>query len=186
MEAWKIILISFICVMVVLTVAFSVFCVFKAREEKELPTGEYAQTHISKSLSVFLLVLVALSFCAGIVIIIYFGTAYDENVADTAIITASVVVTVLFSVLCLFCYAYARFNCVVAYDEGVLVCRLFKKKSYYSYEEIGSFKDLLNIPKGYLVCWDKDGKKIFVIGCDLLGAQGVALMLRAHGVQEKK
>ena len=173
--------------MVVLTVAFSVFCVFKTREEKELPTGEYAQTHISKALSVFLLVLVALSFCVGIVVIIYFGTTYIDNDATPIIVSAFVVGAVLFSALCFFYYAYARFNCVVAYDEGVLVCRLFKKKRFYRYEEIGYFKDVLDMPKtGHLAGWDKDGKKIFVIGCDLLGAKGVALMLRAHGVQEKK
>ncbi|MDE7395759.1 MAG: hypothetical protein K2M95_06550 [Clostridiales bacterium] len=90
-----------------------------------------------------------------------------------------------FSALAFFGYANIRFNYVVADAEGILACRLFRKKRYYRYEEIEYIHDSTSLGMmGGLIGYDKENKKIFAVDAIHIGAADVAQRLREHGVRQ--
>lgn len=170
---------------VILPITFSLFWLFKVRGEKKILSQEVIRTRPPKVLSGFLLGFALIVLLVGIAAIIYCCIADSENTTASMIITISVCVAV-FSALGFFGYAYVRFNYVVADPEGILVYRLFRKKRYYRYEEIGCFQDTMDLGMmGGLVGYDKDNSKIFAIEAVHIGASAVAQRLREHGVLEK-
>ncbi|MDE7453244.1 MAG: hypothetical protein K2N22_02425 [Clostridia bacterium] len=184
MELWESILISLL-IAIILPVVFSVFGLFKVLEEKKLPTADTIRTRPPKILSGFFLGFALLVLCGGIAGIIYCSITDSENTTALGVIVISLCVGI-FSGLGFFGYAWVRFNYVVADKEGVLAYRLFRKKKYYRYEEIGWFQDTTSLGMmGSLVGYDKNNNKIFAIEALHIGATAVANRLRDHFVKEK-
>lgn len=170
---------------VILPIVFSFFWFFKVRGEKKISSQEVIRTRPPKIVSGFFLGFALIVLFGGIAVIVYCCITDSENTTASAIIAASVCIAVL-SVFGFFGYAYARFNYVVSDAEGILVYRLFRKKRYYSYEEIGCFQDTTNLGMiGGLIGYDKNDSKIFAIEAVHIGASAVAQRLREHGVREK-
>lgn len=184
MDIWETLVISLLLV-VILPIAFSFFWFFKVRGEKKLSSQDVIRTRPPKTLSGFFLGFALIVLLGGIAAIIYCCVTDSENTTASAIITVSACIAA-FSALGFFGYAYIRFNYVVSDFEGILVYRLFRKKRYYRYEDIGYFQDTSNLGMmGSLIGYDKDNVKIFAIEAVHIGASAVAQRLREHGVQEK-
>ena len=184
MGFWETMLTSLI-IAVALPIVFSVFWFFKVREEKKARSGESIRTRPPKLLSAFFLGFALLVLCGGIAGIIYFCITDSDNTTASKVIIISIFVAV-FSAMGFFGYVLVRFNYVIADAEGVLAYRLFRKKRYYRYEEIGCFQDTIEMGMmGGLIGYDKDDKKIFAIEAVHIGASDVARLLREHGVTEK-
>lgn len=170
---------------IILSIVFSLFWFFKVRGEKQISSQEVIRTRPPKILSGFFLGFALLVLLGGIAAIIYCCITDSENTTATSVIIISVFVAV-FSAIGFFGYAFVRFNYVVADTEGILAYRLFRKKRYYRYDEIGYFQDTINLGMmGGLIGYDKDNVKIFAIEAVHIGASAVAQLLREHGVQEK-
>ena len=183
MDIWETLLTSLL-ILIILPVAFSFFWFFKVRGEKKISSQEVVRTRPPKVLSGFFLGFAFIVLFGGIAAIIYCCITDSENTTASIIIIMSVCV-VVFSALGFFGYAYVRFNYVVIDSEGILVYRLFRKKRYYSYEEIGYFQDTINLGMmGGLIGYDKNNSKIFAIEAVHIGASAVAQRLREHGVRE--
>ncbi len=184
MDIWETLLISLL-ISVILPIAFSFFWFFKIRGEKKISSSDVIRTRPPKALSGFFLGFALVVLLGGIAGIIYCCITDSENTTASTIILISVGIA-LFSALGFFGYAYIRFNYVVAVTDGIIVCRLFRKKRYYSYEEIGYFQDTSNLGMmGGLIGYDKNNSKIFAIEAIHIGASAVAQRLRDRGVQEK-
>lgn len=185
MEFWESILTSLL-IALVLPIVFAVFWFFKTRGEKNLPKDGTIRTRPPKTLSGFFLGFALLVLCGGIVGIVYCCITDSENTTAFTVIIVSVCIAV-FSAIGFIGYALVRFNYVVADSEGILACRLFRKKRYYRYEEISSFQDTSYAGMmGGLIGYDKDGKKIFAVEAVHIGASAVAQRLREYGVEERK
>lgn len=170
---------------VILPVVFSLFWFFKIRGEKKIKSEDVIRTRPSKTLSGFFLGFALIALAGEAALIVYSCIADSEDVNVPMIVSVSIFVAV-FSSLGLFGYAYIRFNYVVADAEGILAYRLFRKKRYYRYEEIGSFKDTIYLGlRGGLIGYDKNDKKIFAIEAIHIGSSAVARRLRERGVREK-
>ena len=166
-------------------IVFSFFWFFKVRGEKKISSQEVIRTRPPKILSGFFLGFAFVVLLGGIAAIIYFCVTDSENTTASAIITISVCVAV-FSMLGFFGYAFVRFNYVVLDTEGIFAYRLFRKKRYYRYEDIGYFKDTSNLGMmGSVIGYDKNNAKIFAIEAVHIGASAVVQRLREHKVQEK-
>lgn len=177
-------LLSFLMVIIVYGF-FSTLLFLKARAEKKLLPKESIKTRNSKLLYGFFLGFGLLVLCGGTAGIIYSCIADGEN-TDTALVVVLSIGVVVFSAIGFFGYAYTRFNYVVADNEGLLAYRLFRKKKYYRYEDIGYFQDTISLGiRGGLTGYDKTGQKIFAIEAISIGATAVAQRLREHGVKEK-
>jgi len=179
-------LLTSVIIIIVVPIVLSVFWLCKTRAEKKLTTDGSIKTRPSKLLTGFFLGFGIIVLCGGIFGIVYCSITDKEHTSAATIIILAVCVA-LFSGLGFFGYAYARFNSVIADNDGVHVYRLFRKKRYYRYEEIGSFKDSTAIGAlGGLTGYDKNGKKIFTADAMLIGASAVAQRLRDRGVTERK
>ena len=139
MGIWEMLLTPLL-IAVIFPIVFSFFWFFKVRGEKKISSQEVIRTRPPKIVSGFFLGFALIVLFGGIAVIVYCCITDSENTTASAIIAASVCIAVL-STLGFFGYAYARFNYVVSDAEGILVYRLFRKKRYYSYEEIGCFQD---------------------------------------------
>ena len=170
---------------VILPVVFSLFWFFKIRGEKKIASENVIRTRPSKTLSGFFLGFALIALAGEITLIVFYCITDGEAVNVPIVVSVSIFVAV-FSSLCFFAYAYVRFNYVVADADGISVYRLFRKKRYYGYEEIGSFKDTIYQGiRGGLTGYDKNDKKIFAIEAIHIGSSAVARRLRERGVREK-
>lgn len=185
MEIWKILLGSLL-LPIILSAVFSFFWFFKVRGEKKISSQEQViRTRPPKSLSGFFLGFALIVLFGGIAGIIYCCITDSENTSVSTVIIISVCVAV-FSAIGFLGYAVVRFNYVVADNEGIFSCRLFRKKRFYRYEEIGFFQDTINLGMvGGVIGYDKNNSKIFAIEAVHIGASAVAQRLREHKVQEK-
>ena len=171
---------------IILPVVFSIFSFFKVRGEKNFSSQEVIRTRPPKSLSGFFLGFALLVLLGGIAAIIYACIADSENTTVSRVVVTSVFVSV-FSAFGFFGYAFCRFNYVVADTKGIHAFRLFRKKRFYSYEEIGCFQDTTDLGMmGGLIGYDKNNLKIFAIEAIHIGTSALIQRLREHGVQEKK
>ena len=162
----------------------SVIWFFKVREEKRFSAEGTIRTRPTKILSAFFLGFAFIVLFGGIAAIIYFCIADSETTTALQVIIIAICIAG-FSSLGFFGYAWIRFNYVVSDNEGVFAYRLFRKKRYYRYEEIGYFEDTIELGMiGGLTGYDKDYKKIFAIEATHVGASAVANRLREHGVKE--
>lgn len=185
MEIWKSLLLSLLMPIIV-AIACAFFWFFKVRGEKKISTQDIIRTRPPKALSGFFLGFALVVLLGGIAGIIYCCITDSENTTISNIIIISVCVAA-FSALGFFGYAYIRFNYVVASSDGIFVFRLFRKKIYYSFDEIGYFQDTTNLGMlGGLIGYDKNNSKIFAVEAVHIGVPAVIERLREHGVQEKK
>ncbi len=172
-------------ILIVLPTVFSLFMYFKVRGEKKILSEDVIRTRPPKVFSGFFLGFALIVLFGGIAGMIYCCITDSENTTVVAVIVLSVCIAA-FSGLGFFGYAYVRFNYVVADNDGILCCRLFKEKRYYRYEEISYFQDTIDLGMmGGLVGYNKDNERIFAIEAVQIGASLVAQRLRDHGVQEK-
>lgn len=177
--------ITSLAVVITLPIVFGAFWLFKSLGEKKLNPGETVRTRPPKILSGFFLGFAILVLVGGVALIIYTSIVDSENTTVGIVIAATSVVALL-SLTGFFGYAWVRFNYVVADDEGVHVYRLFRKKKFYRYEEIGCFNDTTSLgPYGGLKCYDLNNKKIFSIEALHIGTSAVVQKLREHGVEER-
>ena len=177
-------LIVLLLIALTLPIVFSFFWFFKVRGEKKISSQEVIRTRPPKTLSGFFLGFAFVVLLGGIAAIIYCCVSDSENTTVSAIIAISVCAAA-FSVLGFFGYAFIRFNYVVSDTGGIFAYRLFRKKRYYRYEDIGYFKDTINLGMmGGVIGYDKNNAKIFAIEAVHIGASAVAQRLREHGVQE--
>lgn len=184
MDLWEMMIISLLIV-IISPIALSIFWFCKTRGDKKLSTEGAIITRPPKALSGFFLGFGILVLLGGIAGIIYCCITDSENTTVTQVIVLSLCI-VAFSSIGFFGYAYVRFNYVIADAEGVLTCRLLRKKKYYRYDEIGYFQDTINMGvMGSLVGYDKNNNKIFAIEALCIGVSAVAQRLREHGVKEK-
>ena len=185
MEIWESLLLSLLMPIIV-AIACAFFWFFKVRGEKKISTQDIIRTRPPKALSGFFLGFALVVLLGGIAGIIYCCITDSENATISNIIIISVCVAA-FSALGFFGYAYIRFNYVVASSDGIFVFRLFRKKIYYSFDEIGYFQDTTNLGMlGGLIGYDKNNSKIFAVEAVHIGVPAVIERLREHGVQEKK
>lgn len=185
MEIWESLLLSLL-LPVILAIACSFFWFFKVRGEKKISSQDIIRTRPPKALSGFFLGFALIVLLGGIAGLIYCCITDSENATISNIIIISVCVAA-FSALGFFGYAYIRFNYVVASSDGIFVFRLFRKKRYYSFDEIGYFQDSTNLGMlGGLIGYDKNNSKIFAVEAVHIGVPAVIERLREHGVQEKK
>ena len=184
MGIWETLLTSLL-IAVILPIVFSFFWFFKVRGEKKISSQEVIRTRPPKTVSGFFLGFALIVLFGGIAAIVYCCITDSENTTASAVIVISVCIAV-FSAIGFFGYAYVRFNYVVSDTEGILVYRLFRKKRYYRYEEIGCFQDTTDLGMiGGLIGYNKNDSKIFAIEAVHIGASAVAQRLREHGVREK-
>ena len=170
---------------IVVPAVFAVFWFFKVRGEKKMPSEDRIRTRPPKAVSGFFLGFALLVLFGGIAGIIYCCIADSENTTVQAVIVLSVCIA-LFSALGFFGYAYIRFNYVIADADGIHVYRLFRKKRFYRYEDIGCFYNstgsgMMGGLKGY----DKSNRKIFAVEAVHIGVSAVVQKLREHGVTER-
>lgn len=185
MEIWESLLLSLLMPIIV-AIACAFFWFFKVRGEKKISTQDIIRTRPPKALSGFFLGFALVVLLGGIAGIIYCCITDSENATISNIIIISVCVAA-FSALGFFGYAYIRFNYVVASSDGIFVFRLFRKKIYYSFDEIGYFQDTTNLGMlGGLIGYDKNNSKIFAVEAVHIGVSAVIERLREHGVQEKR
>lgn len=185
MEIWESLLLSLLMPIIV-AIACAFFWFFKVRGEKKISTQDIIRTRPPKALSGFFLGFALVVLLGGIAGIIYCCITDSENTTISNIIIISVCVAA-FSALGFFGYAYIRFNYVVASSDGIFVFRLFRKKIYYSFDEIGYFQDTTNLGMlGGLIGYDKNNSKIFAVEAVHIGVSAVIERLREHGVQEKR
>lgn len=157
---------------------------FKARGEKKMQSKEVLRTRPPKFISAIFLGLAIIGLVGGISAIIYCCVPVNENIPASEVIAVTIGV-VAFSSLGFLGYAIGRFNYLIADNEGILVSRLFRKKRYYRYEEIGYISDTTDQKiNGTLTGYSKDGVKIFSIDALYIGASLVAQRLHEHGVKE--
>ena len=184
MGFWETVLTT-VLIAIVVPSFFALILLLKSREEKKIKFENTVRTRPPKIISGFFLGFALLVLLGGVGMMIYCCITDAEHTTVDTVIVASVCIA-LFSALGFFGYAYARFNYVVANDEGVLAYRLFRKSKFYRYEDIGSFQDTINLGMmGALTGYGKDGKKIFAIEAVHIGSSEVARLLREHGVSEK-
>lgn len=184
MEIWETLLISLL-IAVILPIAFSFFWFFKIRGENKISSEEIIRTRPPKTFSGFFLGFALIVLLGGIAGIIYCCIKDSENTTPATVIIISACVAA-FSAIGFIGYAIVRFNFVVADNEGLTAYRLFRKKRYYRYEEIGYFQDSTAFGMaGGLIGYDKSNNKIFAVEAIHIGASAVAQRLREHGVQEK-
>ena len=168
-----------------LSVTLSVWEFFKLRGERKFTSKGAVRTRPPKMVSIFFLGFALLVLGGGIGGIIYCCIADSENTTVAQIIVIAVC-SFVFSGIAIFGYAWIRFNYIVADNEGVIVCRLFRKKKYYRYEEILNFQD--NSKSGVLggvTGYDKNNKKIFEVDGLHIGVSAVGQRLREHGIAER-
>lgn len=184
MEFWQTLATSLL-IAFVLPVVFSIFWFFKVREEKKMPSKDRIRTRPPKAVSGFFLGFALLVLFGGIAGIIYCCITDSENTTVQAVIVLSVCIAV-FSALGFFGYAYIRFNYVIADTEGIHAYRLFRKKRFYRYEDIGCFYDTTGLSMmGGLKGYDKNNRKIFAVEAVQIGVPAVVQKLREHGVAER-
>ncbi len=184
MDFWETLLTSLL-ISVTLPVVMSVFLFFKVRGEKKILSRGVIRTRPPKTLSGFFLGFALIVLLGGIAGIIYCCITDSENTTTSVVIIMSVCVAV-FSAIGFFGYIFVRFNYLVADADGILVYRLFRKKRYYKYEEIGYFQDTINLGlMGGLTAYDTNNSRIFAIEAVHIGASAVAQRLRERGVREK-
>lgn len=184
MDLWELTLTSLL-LMIVLPAVYGIVWFVKTREEKKFTSEGTIRTRTPKIVSVFFLGFALLVLCGGTAVIIYSCITNSENTTVDVVVILSVLVAV-FSGLGFFGYAWGRFNFVIADDEGLLACRLFLKKRYCRYEEIGYFYDTTWLGfHGEVKIYDKDNIKICSIEALSIGATAVLQRLREHGVEEK-
>ena len=185
MEIWESLLLSLLMPIIV-AIACAFFWFFKVRGEKKISTQDIIRTRPPKALSGFFFGFALIVLLGGIAGIIYCCITDSENATISNIIIISVCVAA-FSALGFFGYAYIRFNYVVASSDGIFVFRLFRKKIYHSFDEIGYFQDSTNLGMlGGLIGYDKNNSKIFAVEAVHIGVSAVIERLREHGVQEKR
>ena len=184
MDIWETLLTALL-IAVIIPIVFAFFWFFKVRGEKKSSSQEVIRTHPPKALSGFFLGFALIVLLGGVAGIIYCYVADSENTTVSMVIAIAVFIAV-FSALGFFGYAYIRFNYVVADTEGIQVYRLFRRKRYYRYDEIGCFQDTTNLGlMGGLKGYDKNNSKIFAIEAVHIGASAVAQRMREHGVRQK-
>ncbi len=178
-------LIFALLIVIIVPIFFSIIVFFKTRGEKKIQSKDVVRTRPPKMISVFFLGFALIAFLGGTSAIIYCCIELSITALEAILMALCIAV---FSSLGFFTYAYARFNYVVADNEGILVSRLFRKKRYYRYEEIGYFKDTTKNMgiMGDLIGYSKDNVKIFTIDALSIGASTVAQRLREHGVKEER
>lgn len=170
----------------VLIIIFSFLWASKIRGERKIGDKQIICAHLSKTLSGFFLGFALFVLIGGIVGIIYKCITDIEYMIESSLLADSICIITVVSAIGFFGYAYFRFNYVVANVDGIIVCRLFRKKKFYFYEEIAYFKDTLSMGMiGSLIGYNKNGKKIFAIEGLYIGSSAIAQQLREHGVQEK-
>lgn len=173
-----------VLITLILPVVFSLFWFFKLRSEKDISSDEVIRTRPPQMLSGFFLGFGLIVLLGGIGMIVYSCITDSENTTFGTVVMMSVFVA-LFSAIGFFAYAYYRFNYVVADTNGILVYRLFRKKRYYTYSEIGSFQDTTNLGMlGGLKGYDKNNSQIFAIEAVHIGVSAVAERLREKGILE--
>lgn len=184
MDIWEVLLIAML-ISVIAPIIFSIFWFFKVRGEKKILGQEVIRTHPPKTLSGFFLGFALLVLFGGIAGIIYCCITDSENTTATGIILISMGIAALSS-FGFFGFAFACYNFVIVDAEGIHVCRLFRKKRFYRFDEIGCFQDTSNLVMlGGIIGYDKAGTKIFSIEAVHIGASAVVQRLCEHGVQEK-
>lgn len=177
--------ITSILIILILPVVFGIFWLFKSRGEKKLNPQDTIRTRPSKLLSGFFLGFAVLVLVGGTALIIYTSIVDSEH-TTVGIVIAATAAVVGFSLIGFFGYAWVRFNYVVADSEGVHAYRLFRKKKFYRYEEIGCFNDTTSLGiYGGIKCYDKNNKKIFEVEALQIGTTAVVQKMREHGVEEK-
>lgn len=173
MDIWRALLFPLL-IAVLLPFVFSFFDIFKVRDEKKISSQEVIRTRPPKTFSGLFLGFALVMLLGGTATIIYCSITDSENTTTTVIIIASVCI-VAFSTFGFFSYAFVRFNYVISDTKGIYAYRLFRKKRFYRYEEIGYFKDTISLGiMGGLKGYDKNGAKIFAIEAIHIGASAVA------------
>lgn len=185
MDGWETI-IFLLLIIIILPIVFSFFWHFKVRGEMKVQDEEVIRTRPPKTLSAFFLGFALIVLFGGTAALIYCCITDSENATVVGVIALSACV-VAFSAIGFIGYAWMRFNYVVADENGILVCRLFRKKRYYRYEEIGCFIDETNLGMvGSLKGYDKNNAKIFTVEAVHIGTSAVVQRLREHEVPEKR
>ena len=177
--------ISSVVAMLLLAAVSLLFLSSKKRGEKNISSEGVIRTRPPKALTGMYIAILVFFVIGALVPVVYLYVGNDKNANVTALIITAAI-SLIFSILCFFGYAFTTFNYVISDDEGIHVYRLFRKVKYFSYEEFGAFKDTINLGlKGELTGYDKNNKKIFSIEGLHIGASIIADRLRAHGVKEK-
>lgn len=177
--------ITAILVVLIVPAVIGLFWFFKSRAENKINTEEIIRPRPPKILLGFFLGAGILFLLGGTALIIYTSIVDSENTTAGIVIAASLVVAA-FSSIGFFGYAWARFTYVVADGEGIHSYKLFRKKRFYRYEEIGSFNDTTPLGAfGGLKCYDKNNKKIFTVDAMYIGISALIQRLRERGVEER-
>lgn len=179
-------LITALLIIILVPACFSFLWFLKEKEEKKKPhNSDCIRTYPPKALTVLFLGFGIFMVLAGIAAVISIYVTDRENTTMQQYIIIVICFTVL-ACIGFLGYIILRFNYVVTDANGVHVYRLFRKKKYYRYEEIGCFLNKLEMGiAGGLICYDKNNKKIFSIEAVHIGSSDVAQQLRSHGVSEK-
>lgn len=184
MEFWEVMLTVSI-LLIVLPAFFSIVFFLKARAEKKLNTEGAIKTRAPKIIYAVFLGFGILVLLGGIAGMIVCGIVDKEHTTVGIVVTIALCI-VVFSALGFLAFAIARFNYVVADNDGVHSHKLFRKERFYRYDEIGSFKDDLALGVfGNLIAYDKNDVRIFSVDSFHIGSAAVAQRLRDHGVNEK-
>ena len=179
---------TLIIVLCVFFMAFRALCFIPQKDNKQRVNGGVRtrptkfQTGFFIGFGIFaLLVGAALTVC----IFLTGGQHFTPLVISLIWVCAAVI-----SCLCFFACVSMHLNYLFADENGVLVHRLFGKKKFYRYGEIGAFKDTTSDSfggsvSGSLTGYGLNGKKIFSAEAILTGTAEVVRLLREHGVAEK-
>ncbi len=166
-----------ILIAIILPLVFSFFFRAKSKEEKKIENQDTIRTKPPKALSIFFLVFAVIFFALAII-----GSISSlENI--TSLILCATIFSA-FSLLSIFGFLWVRFNYVILDSDGVHVFHLFKKNSFYRYNEIGYFLDTSHLGMaGEIIGYDKNKKKIFAIEAVHVGANFVVQRLIDRGIE---
>lgn len=166
-----------ILIAITLPLVFTFFFRAKSKEEKKIKNQDTIRTKPPKALSIFFLGGAVISFALAII----GSIASLENI--TSLILCATIFTFI-SLVCVFGFLWVRFNYVILDSEGVHVFHLFKKNSFYRYNEIGYFLDTSHLGMaGGIIGYDKNKKKIFAIEAVHVGANFVVQRLIDRGIE---
>ena len=171
-------LITFISIVVAITLIAQIFMLCQLKEEKRLKKhGKITRTKAPNALVIFFLIFAVGCFAA---LVIAGAMMIKDNRPLSSILIATCVLG-LFSALGFFGFSYTEFRYEVFDDEKVTVRRCFKTTTYY-YKDVAYYSYLSGFIGG-LKAYDQNGITLFASEGINVGIQDLVEKFRLNNIQ---
>jgi predicted membrane channel-forming protein YqfA (hemolysin III family) len=158
---------------------FALIAFFVKKEDKKQENNDTFYVKMPKFITVFFLVVAILGVVGSVALTIIF--VKDETAAIVLLILGG-----FFALLGLIGYVYARFTYLLVDGDKITVHRLFRKTVEYAFDDIAYFKiKNASAPASEVVCYNKDGKKMFGAEAMSVGFTLFIDKMRQRGIPQK-